>query len=67
MADNKDTAARDVEAGINRLQDEIMALGRLIGGVTDSPLRAALVRLEGNLLNIGMRLDRDCMRLAKEG
>ncbi|WOP15939.1 hypothetical protein [Ottowia sp. SB7-C50] len=67
MADVNAIPLRDVEAGIGRLQDEIMALGRLIGGVTDSPLRAALVRLEGNLLNIGMRLDRDCMRLAKEG
>ncbi|MBK6869391.1 MAG: hypothetical protein IPG98_16320 [Burkholderiales bacterium] len=67
MADNKDTAARDVEAGIGRLQDEIMALGTVIAGVTDQRLRAALTRLEGNLLNIGMRLDRDCMRLAKEG
>ena len=67
MADNKDTAERDVEAGIGRLQDEIMALGTVIAGVTDQRLRAALTRLEGNLLNIGMRLDRDCMRLAKEG
>jgi hypothetical protein len=67
MAESKDTAVRDVEAGINRLQDEIMALGTVITGVTDQALRAALERLEGNLLNIGMRLDRDCMRLAKEG